>query len=191
MMTLKALFARIARRFRRQGSPNIQPGAIIRNSTLGFCSYIGPECRVFRAEIGAFVSVGPRVIIGETEHILEHDFLSNSLLTNAERAAYDADRAHRTVLEADCWVGAGAVIRKGVSIGHGAVVGAGAVVIRDVPPYAIVGGVPARLIGMRLDETRRSTLEATRWWQMSPERLLAIREGGELPPPFVNTEDSQ
>ena len=190
-MTLRALFERIARRFRRQGSPNIQFGAIIRDSTLGFCSYIGPECRVFQADIGAFVSVGPRVIIGETEHILEHDFLSNSLLTNAERVSYDTNRAHRTVLEADCWVGAGAVIRKGVSIGHGAVVGAGAVVIRDVPPYAIVGGVPARLIRMRLDEARRSMLDATRWWRMPPERLLALREAGELISPSENSENGQ
>jgi len=72
------------------------------------------------------------------------------------------------VLEPDCWIGAGTVLRKGVRIGHGAVVGAGAVVVRDVPPYAIVGGVPAKLIRMRLDPVRRAALEATEWWKLPP-----------------------
>lgn len=172
-------FIRRARRaFRPADAPNIQHGALVRESTVGRYAYIGPECRIFQADIGAFASIGPRVIIGEAEHILEHDFLSNALLTPSERATYESNKARRTVLEPDCWVGAGAIVRKGVRIGRGAVVGAGAVVVRDVAPYAIVGGVPARLIRMRLDEKRLAALEAQRWWDMEPEKLHRLRMKG-------------
>ena len=170
---IATLKRRIARRWRRPSAPNIWPSALICETKVGDYAYVGPECRIFQAEIGAFSSLGPRVIIGETEHLTEHDFLSNSLLTTAERAGYDADKTRITVLEPDCWIGAGAVLRKGVRIGHGAVVGAGAVVVKDVPPYAIVAGVPARLIRMRLDESRRAALEMTRWWELPPKVLLA------------------
>lgn len=64
----------------------------------------------------------------------------------------------------DVWVGDGATIMGGVSIGDGAIVGTGAVVTKDVPPYAIVGGVPARIIRFRFDEKTIAELESLHWW---------------------------
>jgi virginiamycin A acetyltransferase len=180
-MMFAALRHRVARKWRRSGAPNVWPSALVHESTVGDYAYVGPECRIFQTEIGAFVSLGPRVIIGETEHLTEHDFLSNNLLTVAERAAYDANKSRITILEPDCWVCAGAVVRKGVRIGRGAVVGAGAVVVGDVPPYAIVGGVPAKLIRMRFDPAHCAALDVTRWWELPPAVLLASRRDEAIP----------
>lgn len=87
----------------------------------------------------------------------------------------------------DVWIGEGVALKPGVSIGDGAVVAAHAVVTRDVPPYAIVGGVPARLIGSRFPEALAERLRATRWWRFGPDLLqsLDVRE----PKSFVDRLD--
>ena len=74
----------------------------------------------------------------------------------------------------DVWIGYEAVILAGVTIGDGAVVGARAVVTKDVPPYTIVGGVPARPIRKRCSEETIARLSALRWWDWPPERIAAV-----------------
>lgn len=74
-------------------------------------------------------------------------------------------------LGSDVWIGYEAVILAGVTIGDGAIIGARAVVTRDVPPYAIVGGVPARLIRRRFDDATIEALLDLRWWDWEPERI--------------------
>ena len=79
------------------------------------------------------------------------------------------------------WIGYEAVILSGVSIGDGAIIGTRAVVTKDVPPYTIVGGVPAKLIRKRFDDETITKLESLRWWDWSEEsikrNIAAIRSG--------------
>ena len=91
------------------------------------------------------------------------------------------DQKGDIVVGNDVWIGYEAVILSGVTIGDGAVIGARAVVTKDVPPYAIVGGVPARLIRRRFDEETIQKLLRLQWWNWEPERirrnLSAIQNG--------------
>jgi acetyltransferase-like isoleucine patch superfamily enzyme len=75
------------------------------------------------------------------------------------------------IIGSDVWIGAQVTIMAGVTIGHGAVIATGAVVTGDVPPYAIYGGVPAKLIKYRFDEDTIRRLLASEWWKMNPEQL--------------------
>ena len=93
-----------------------------------------------------------------------------------------SDRKGDIVIGNDVWIGYEAVILAGVTIGDGAVIGARAVVTKDVPPYAIVGGVPARVIRSRFPEETVKALLRLKWWDWPAERiqekLAEIREGG-------------
>ncbi|MDX1974307.1 MAG: CatB-related O-acetyltransferase [Rickettsiales bacterium] len=84
-----------------------------------------------------------------------------------------ASRGHVTI-GSDVWIGSGATIMSGVTIGHGAVIGARAVVTRDVAPYALVAGNPAREIRKRFDEATIERLLATRWWQLDGTAILPL-----------------
>ena len=83
----------------------------------------------------------------------------------------------------DVWIGYEAVILSGVTIGDGAVIGSRAVVTKDVPPYTIVGGVPARPIRRRFDEVTIEKLEALRWWDWEREKIkrnIPIIQSGDI-----------
>jgi tetrahydrodipicolinate N-succinyltransferase len=83
---------------------------------------------------------------------------------------YDLDKV-KTFIGNDVWVAANSVILKGISVGNGAIIGAGAVVTKDVPPYAIVVGNPARVIKYRFDQETVEFLQKTEWWNLSRATL--------------------
>ncbi len=112
---------------------------VSRDLIAGPFSYIGPRCVVGpQVELGAYAMLGPSVSIVGGDHVFER---AGVPIIFAGRPAME-----RTVIEADAWIGHGAILIAGVRIGRGAIVAAGAVVTRDVPPYEIHGGVPARKI---------------------------------------------
>ena len=109
-------------------------------------SYIGPECIVGpRVELGAYSMLGPRVSIVGADHVFDQPGVPIIFSGRPELKP--------TVIERDAWVGCGCVLMAGVRIGRGAIIAAGAVVTKDVLPYEIVGGVPARKISDRFDTT--------------------------------------
>jgi acetyltransferase-like isoleucine patch superfamily enzyme len=85
-----------------------------------------------------------------------------------------APRIEHTEIGNDVWIGAGAIIRSGVKIGDGAIIGAGAVVVRNVPPYAVVGGVPAKVIRYRFPDDIVSRMKAAAWWRFAPDVLRGL-----------------
>ena len=144
----------------------------IAGSSIGDYSYVETGCRISAATIGRFCSIAPYALVGLAEHPVE-GFVSTHPMFYRHAPGYgydllDAD-AHTgitpTQLGNDVWVGAGACLKGGVTIGDGAVIGAGAVVTRDVEPYAIYAGVPARLVRYRFDHEIIEFLLRFKWWE--------------------------
>jgi acetyltransferase-like isoleucine patch superfamily enzyme len=110
---------------------------------IGRFAYVGGgglmECPI---SIGDFCMVSTNVFFVGDDHLVDQ-------VETPTRLAFPTAPRPVTVLEADCWIGHGATIKQGVTIGRGAVVAAGAVVTRSVPPYGVVGGVPARMLKSR------------------------------------------
>lgn len=163
------------------GWVQIGAGARIQNSTFGDYSYCDPMCDIANATIGKFANIASGVRIGPTDHPMDRASLHHFLYRSSyywEDAADDPDffarrRARRCEIGHDTWIGHGAVIRPEVTVGHGAVVGAGAIVTRDVAPYWIVAGNPARPIRPRFAEGVAARLIALAWWDWDHARLRA------------------
>ncbi|KAB0461087.1 CatB-related O-acetyltransferase [Vibrio kanaloae] len=89
---------------------------------------------------------------------------------------YERDNIKNTIIGNDVWIGQNVVIKQGVNVGNGAVVGMGSIVTKDVPPYAIVGGNPARLIRMRFSKDVLESINASKWWDLPDERIQELSE---------------
>lgn len=122
--------------------------------------------------IGRFCSIGRRVTIGAGMHnmygLSTHPFIKGSASSSFYQSASDVNpRKGFTIIESDVWIGDGVVITPGVTVGQGAIIGANTVVTKDVDPYSIVGGVPAKLIRQRFPENIIQSLLATEWYEYS------------------------
>lgn len=163
------------------GYNRIYQRASLRSVALGRMSYVAESSRIGFTDIGAFCSIGPNVLLGglgrhPVDRLSTHPaFYSTRLQAGASFAEADMeDELPRVSVGGDVWIGAGSIVLDGVAIGHGAVVAAGAVVARNVPPYAITGGVPARLIRYRFDEKTIEALLAWCWWDLDMDQLSII-----------------
>ena len=178
--------------------PRIDPTASVRKSTLGpwtsvgartsinetvmgDYSYVVNDSSIIYAEIGKFCSIAARTRINPGNHPLDraalHHFtyrsLSYQLGPEDDATFFEWRRSHKVTLGNDVWIGHGAVILPGVTIGNGAGVGAGAVVSKDVPPFAVVAGVPAKILRYRFEEKMQDALLRIAWWDWSREQLAA------------------
>ena len=156
-------------------------GSRIANTEFGEYAYCDRYADIANAHIGKFANIAAFSRIGATDHPLDtaacHHFLYRSAdyWDDAENdAAFFAHRRSRlAVIGADTWIGAGAMIKPDVTLGHGAVVAAGALVTKDVAPYTIVAGTPAKVLRLRQPEEIASRLIAMAWWDWSHEVLRA------------------
>ncbi|WP_454748510.1 DapH/DapD/GlmU-related protein [Ciceribacter selenitireducens] len=178
--------------------PYIHESARVSNSTLGRYTEVSERCRleevvmgdysyimqdgsVWCAEIGKFANIAAAVRINATNHPTWRATLHHFTYRAAdyfEGAENDHDffewrRENRVTIGHDVWIGHGATVLPGVTVGNGAVIGAGAVVSKDVAPYTIVGGVPARLIRERFAPETAARMESLNWWDWDHDRLFA------------------
>lgn len=131
------------------------------SSKIGSYSYIGCRANITKSNIGSYCSVANNVSIGQGEHRLDRISTSTIFYEHPWGTLTDGE----CIIESDAWIGVDAIVLRGVKIGVGAVVAANAVVTKDVPPFAIVGGVPARLIRYRFSEEKQQKILASRWWE--------------------------
>ncbi len=159
----------------------IYQNAQLHNIRLDVMSYIAEASRVGFSDIGAYTSIGPRVMLGglgkhPVDRLSTHPAFYSSRLQAGTSFTEDdlVDELPRVTVGSDVWIGAGSIVLDGLKLADGAIVGAGAVVTKDVPPYAVVGGVPARIIRFRFDEATIEALLAWRWWELDHAQLAAV-----------------
>ncbi|MEO1091135.1 MAG: DapH/DapD/GlmU-related protein [Pseudomonadota bacterium] len=176
-------------------APSIHPSAVLRDcrlgpytavgartqlaeTTLAAYSYIVEDGDVIYADIGKFCSIARMVRLNPGNHptwrASQHHFIyraRNYGLGDDEAELFAWRRAHRVTIGHDVWIGHGATVMAGVTVGNGAVVGAGAVVTKDVAPYIIVGGVPAKPLRARFPAAIGDRLTALGWWDWPHDRL--------------------
>lgn len=159
-------------------------------SVLGDYSYVVNDSEVIYTTIGKFCSIAAMVRLNPGNHPMWRASQSHFVYRASRYFAGETDeavffewrRAHKVTIGHDVWIGHGAIVLPGRSIGTGAVIAAGAVVTRDVAPYAIVAGVPARAIRERFSAGIAERLQALAWWDWEHERLrLALPDFRSLP----------
>lgn len=156
------------------GNNRFGKGTSVNASKIGRHTYVAENARIVRVEIGAFCSIGPNVIIGglgthPTKWISTHPVFYSTLKQSGKTfvTINSFDELQLNKIGNDVWIGARALILDGVSIGDGAIIAAGSVVTKDVSPYAIVGGVPAKIIRFRFSEEVIARLLEWQWWNLS------------------------
>jgi virginiamycin A acetyltransferase len=149
--------------------------------TIGHHTTInGPNVQIFgkknAIQIGSYCSIARDVVIQEYNH--RTDFLSTY---NVQKHIFKGKSIDDVVskggisIGSDVWIGTKSIILSGVSIGHGVIVAAGSVVTKDVPPYAIVGGNPAKIIRYRFDQPMIEKLLLIQWWNWPLEKIQQER----------------
>ena len=146
---------------------------------LGDYSYIVNDGDVIYTTIGKFCSIAAMVRINPGNHPMwrasqsHFTYRAGTYFEDAddEAAFFEWRRAHPVSIGHDVWIGHGAIILAGRSVGDGAVIAAGAIVTKDVPPYSIVAGNPARVLRPRFEAAAANRLQALKWWDWCHDRL--------------------
>lgn len=151
----------------------------IENSHFDDYSYTGQFCFVQNAQIGKFANIAAAVRIGPTDHPYERASLHHftyrpemyGFAESAEQSFLERRADRITTIGHDTWIGHGTIIMPEVTIGNGAIIGSGAVVTKDIPPYAIAVGVPAKVVKYRFEPEIINALEQIQWWDWAPEAI--------------------
>lgn len=168
----------------------IESGCNVVNVKMNKYSFCGYNCEIFNAEIGAYCSIANNVIIGGAMHPM--DWVSTSPVFYEGRdsvkkkySEHKREEGKITIIEHDVWIGQYVLIKQGVRIGVGAVIGMGSVVTKDVDPYAIVAGNPAKLIRKRFSDEIILSLLNSHWWDFDDIKLKQLAEHIKNPDDFI------
>lgn len=157
-------------------------------SKIGLATYISPNCLLIGVKVGRFCSIGKNLVTNLGLHpsgvfVSTHpSFFSTGRQSGfsfveetifEEHKYIDAENKLVAEIGNDVWIGDNVTIMDGIKIGDGAIVGAGAIVTRDVEPYAIVTGIPAKLKRYRFTEQQIERLLAIKWWNWDFEKIKA------------------
>lgn len=151
---------------------------ILHDVSIGDYSYIAYSSSIASCKIGKFCSIASNVKIGLPSHPLDMTSTSPVFYNRVNRLGIkwvkndliSNDIAH-TIIGNDVWIGANAIIMSGVKVGDGSVIGAGAIVTKDVEPYSVVVGIPAKVIKKRFDDDTIINLLKIKWWNWDESKI--------------------
>jgi acetyltransferase-like isoleucine patch superfamily enzyme len=158
---------------------------------VGRYTNVGYDNEIVDAEVGSFCAFSDHVYIGGPEHPVGWVSMSpvfEDVCHSGPRRKFSKlvlPQSKKTIIGHDVWIGHAAIVKAGVKVGHGAVIGAGAVVTKDVPPYAIVVGIPAKIIRYRFDVKTIETLLNIKWWDYSENQLIKFAPYFDNPIKFI------
>ncbi len=151
------------------------------NSELGDFSYVARNSQIYNTKVGKFTCIGPNVNTGmgahpSSEFVSSHPLFYSTLgqssgLVIVEKNLFD--EFPTTEIGNDVWIGNNVTIKYGIKIGNGAIIGSGAVVTKDIEPYSIVGGIPAKIIKYRFTKEKIEFLQNFKWWDNNLDWLKA------------------
>lgn len=159
------------------GKASIRNHVRFHYSSIGKYSFVGRNSLVQNSIIGNYCSISENCSIGLPAHRLDlistsPVFLEGKNVLRTNLAEIHDERDPVTVIANDVWIGFGVLVKSGVHIENGAIVAAGAVVTHDVPAYAVVAGVPAKIIRFRFNEKQINMLLESKWWEKDDEILV-------------------
>lgn len=186
-MTLSYLYSKFFKKVLRGKSilnsqidktAKIYSGTEFYDSSIGRYSYVGYDSEVHSCDIGSFCSIANGFVAGGSKHPL--DWVSTSPVfynagggTGFHLGDLKIEPLRRTSIGHDVWIGNRVTIMQGVTVGTGAVIGAGAIVTKDIPPYAVAAGCPAKVIKYRFDTATIEKLLKSEWWKLDDATLKA------------------
>jgi len=154
----------------------IESGSHLINVSMGKHSFCGYNCEITNCEIGSFCSIANSVVIGGGMHPIDWVSMSPVFYEGKDSvktkfSEHKRDPSKITIIGHDVWIGRNVLIKQGIVIGTGAVIGMGSIVTKDIEPYSIVAGTPAKLIRKRFSNDVISQLLDSKWWNLN-EKLL-------------------
>lgn len=160
-------------------SSKIESGSTIVNTNMGKHSFCGYDCEIINVDIGNYVSIANNVIIGGAMHPMDWVSMSPAFYYGRDSikkkfAEFPRPEDKRVVVGSDTWIGNYSLIKQGVEIGVGAVIGMGSVVTKNVGPYEIWAGTPAKFIKKRFDDETIEKLLKSEWWLKEDSEIEKI-----------------
>lgn len=165
-----------------EGNNSLYGVGRISNSSLGYMSYCQTNSIISNAKIGRYCSIGPGVMIALGEHPINflstHQFFYSNYnnFSNRKNNAIVFNEHRKVSIGNDVWIGANCYIKDGVTIGNGAIIATGSVVVANVEAYSIMGGVPAKLIKYRFDKEIIALIVESEWWNLSQNTLNKVAD---------------
>lgn len=196
---IKYIWAKIFKKIRGSAIKNssidktstIESGTHFINSTMDKHSFVSYDCDISNTDIGSFCSIANNVIIGGGMHPIDWvgtspAFYEGRDSIKAKFSKHKRKNIKKTLIGHDVWIGQSVIIKQGICIGTGAVIGMGSIVTKDVPPYTVYAGNPAKLIKERFDKNTAEKLLKIEWWNFDDKKLKKYAKYFTNPDQFIN-----
>jgi Acetyltransferase (isoleucine patch superfamily) len=154
----------------------VEAGSHIVNTKFERHSFCGYDCEIYNCDIGAFTSIANNVVIGGSSHpmgwvSMSPVFYDGRDSVRKKYATFQRESDKKTKIGNDVWIGERAIIKQGITIGDGAVIGMGSIVTKDVPAYSIWAGNPAKFIRKRFSDAIICDLMEIKWWNFEDKKM--------------------